>query len=72
MLTLFRKRELRKSMRDGAFKNWHSVSQEFNLRPTHFFGMVWCFEFKQVEKKDKICYSGTNYVMYNFCWYRDR
>ena len=22
--------------RDGVFKNWDSVSQEFNLRPTHF------------------------------------
>ena len=27
--------------RDGVFKNWDSVSQEFNLRPTHFWnGMV--------------------------------
>ena len=23
--------------RDGVFKNWHLVSQEFNLRPTHFW-----------------------------------
>ena len=37
--------------RDGVFKNWDSVSQEFNLRPTHF--LEWYVVLNSIPNKWK-------------------